>query len=224
MSTVKKKVFDLKQIIKDDGNDVIPRDENNLIELNLTFNIESIENAIKSYLDKGNPLDGSFFLWKYDISNIESSYSSSKGQIPMAEIINLYVDDEKEFVWAEIEAISDEFEKFKNKDNFSLSLKTRTNYNQQSIIVEGINGVIVVLDPRDEELTIGSEVLVIKRSHSAPGSGIGKGASFMKIEDIRVDDNDNIFYMVEGNWFGSDGLLVQGRGIRIKKINGKNLS
>jgi len=221
METIKKIVFDLKQIIKND-NDSIPREDT--IELNLTFNIESIRKAIENYLKTGNIYDRSFFLWTYDISDRNSSYSTPKNQVPMAEVIDLYIDDKKEYVWAEIMPISNEINKYKDDDNFTLSMQTETLYNQKSIIVKSINGVIIFLNSADEELVKGSQVLVVKRSHAIPGKGIGNGASFKIIEEIKIDENENKFYLVDGNWFGSDGLLTHGRGIRIKKMNGQNLS
>jgi len=225
MDIVKKKVFDLNQIVKDeDYKDEIQRPNDDSLN-DLKFDKENMQKAIDAYMDKGNPLDGSFYAWVYDISSRDSSYSNSKNQIPFAEIITLSIDEDENAVYAELQGVDSRFYEFGDDDGvYTLSMETKNDYKNGVVIIKTINGVILYQNSAGKPIVKGSQVLMITRAHNMPGSSAGKGARFKFVQDVKIDENGSKSYLVEDRWFNSEGLLVQGRGIRIKKPNGENLS
>jgi len=223
MITITKKVFDINQLVNINSNvDTIPRDPDSILEITCKFEQKSIQDAINTYMDRGNPIDNSFFVWVYDVSDLNTKYTTSINQIPLAEVMNLYIDSNENAVYAELTEISPEFSKYVDDENFTLSLNTKTIFNDNVIKVTSINGVIIYQDSSMREIKINDEVLLVTRKGYVAGEQ--KGVIVKTIEDIHHDEEGNISYKVDEKWFNSEGLLVSGRGARINRLNGSHFS
>lgn len=183
--------------------------------VNFMINKDSLQKAIDEFIKNGNVYKGGYPVWLYDTMLTTSSFIHpvNDGEI-LGEVISFDINDN--ILIANIDPISEDLWDKNDKLKTQLSFDPTYDYNRKELGFRRINGVIKVLTINDLELEKGGRVLLISK----------KGIEEQVIEDIEVEiikDEERVRYKVKGFWFGSDGLLVSGRGMRIKHLNGETI-
>lgn len=209
------KLMDLKEIIKlplskdvDLNNMIIDNDDGTV---NFTIDTKSLQLAIDNFMKSGNLYRSGYPVWLYDTTNVKSSFFNPlRDEEVLAEVISFSIEDDSLF--AEVLPIEQEEWNKVSKLKHLLAYEPIFNHRTKVMGFKRINGIVKVLTIQDIELKEGSDVMVISR----------KGITNDVICKVELIDGDKR-YKVGHNWFKSDGLLVNGRGIRIKHLDGQEL-
>lgn len=179
--------------------------------VNFTIDRVSLQTAIDNFIARGNLYRSGFPVWLYDTTNVNSSFfNPRRDEEVLAEVISITIEEDSLF--AEILPINQEgWDKVQDLKHL-LAYEPTFNYSTKVMGFKRINGVVKVLTIRDIEIKEGSKVLVVSRA----------GIENETVSQVELTDGRKR-YKVGQNWFESDGLLVDGRGMRLKHLDGQTL-
>ena len=216
MQTVKIKLMDLKEVIRlplsedVDINDAIVDNIDGTV--NFTVDKVSLQKAIDKFIKTGNTRKSGFPVWLYNTMIVDSNYYyPDLDENVLGEVVKLSI--EEDFLYGEVLPLNEA--KWKQNESLKVQLAFEPTFNYRTKVLgfERINGIIKILTTHDIEIKENDELLIISKD----------GIEQSPVQEIENREDGSKRYKVKNLWFTSNGLLVNGRGIRLKHLDGENL-